>query len=87
MQTGSDLRARGDQRGRGTRIEYDRKGKYPLYLGNEVLPKMPYSVSGVVGRSDRYHNAHVRKCPTIYLPRPLLQNLSPASSREGEIHC
>ena len=29
-QTGSDIHARGDLRGRGTQIEYDRKGKYSL---------------------------------------------------------
>ena len=46
MQTGRGLCARGDQCGRGTRAEYDRKGKYSLYLGNELLPKMPYSASG-----------------------------------------
>ena len=46
MQTGRDIGARGDQCGRGTRTEYDRRGKYSLYLGNEILPKMPYSVSG-----------------------------------------
>ena len=45
-QTGRGLCMRGDQRGRGTQLEYDRKGKYSLYLGNEALPNMPYSVSG-----------------------------------------
>ena len=82
MQTGGDLCAPGDQRGRGTRIEYDRKGKYSLYLGNEVLPKMPYSTSG------RWYAA----IPTT-MPSPTVQDcgyiylfLSLASSQGGEIN-
>ena len=46
MQTGRDLGARGDLRGRGMRIKYDRKGKYSLSIGYVILPKMPYSDSG-----------------------------------------
>ena len=37
---------RGDQRGRGTQLEYDRKGKYSLSLERQFLPRPPYSVSG-----------------------------------------
>ena len=70
MQTGRGLRARGDLRGRGTRIEYDRKGKYSLYLGNVILPKMPYSDSG-----RRCWN----QCPQYQLlAKKLLCSLPPA---------
>ena len=83
-QTGRNLGAHGSWRRRGRGSEYDRRGKYSLYLGNELLPKMSYPVSGVAGRAS-VNNAHPTNCPTT-LPKQLLQNLYPASCREGEIH-
>ena len=80
MQTGRDLGARGDQCGRGTRTEYDRRGKYSLYLGNELLPKMPYSASGRRDGDTQDNNALGRIYRTILneqnflLPHPTLSS-------------
>ena len=45
-QTGSDVRARGDLRGRGTQKEYDRKGKDSLYPEKVVLTNGHIMISG-----------------------------------------
>ena len=42
MQTGRGLCMRGDQRGRGTQLEYDRKGKYSLSLERQLCNKYRY---------------------------------------------
>ena len=84
MQTGRDIGARGDQCGRGTRTEYDRRGKYSLYLGNELLPKMPYSASGRRDGDTQDNNALGRIYRTILNEQNfLLLRLSLATSQGG----
>ena len=63
MQTGRGLCARGDQRGRGTRIEYDRKGKYSFSIETQFCPErhILFQEDGFtdalsISRNDAYAN-------------------------------
>ena len=63
-QTGSDIHARGDLRGRGTQIEYDRKGKYSLLPQKGNFAQRPYcncqeEVTGRSGRSMFQQNCDI----------------------------